>query len=96
MGIKIEKNEAINEIMKGQAKVNSDLANLKDNYKKINQLLVESEGEFVKSLKTQLDSEIMAIDSLIGMLTEFYNTLGKTVDGFEEQDRKLSMGMKLE
>ncbi len=94
LGIKIDKNEAISEIMKGQSKVSSNLINLKGNYKKINNLLVESEGEFVESIKKQLETEEIAVDALINMLAEFYNTLEKTVAGFEEQDRKLSIGLK--
>ncbi len=94
LGIKIEKNEAISEIAKGQNEINSNLMDLKENYKKINNLLIESEGEFAASLKMQLETEEIAVNALIDMLTEFYNSLEKTVTGFEEQDRKLSTAIK--
>lgn len=94
LGIKIDKNGAISEIAKGRDKINSDLLNLKENYKKMSSILTESKGEFVESIKTQLEAEEIAVDALINMLNEFYNTLEKTAIGFEEQDSKFKAGIE--
>lgn len=94
LGIKIDKSGAISEITKGRDRINSDLMNLKENYKKMSNVLTESKGEFVDSIKTQIYAEGIAVDALIDMLNEFYNTLEKTVMGFEEHDSKLKIGIE--